>query len=305
MKHVLPLAFAAALSGCTTPDVSVTLTQTRAEFIALSENLDRQIIRDAAGERAREQDRAIVSGGSVIGFVGDCDTLAAQQEITVISDCVLVEYFDPRDDPGSATELKDFLTVIDGYLLSLERLAASQTADQAKQQTDEIVAAFGMPDEARPAAFERLGASLRTRQTSIGTSTRFFVNQARVRALRRAMADANALLEESSPIIVAHLSLYDSARVSAQAHFLTARQSMLDAESQGNPAALRSAVQEAREAFAAFKAAEANSPVVQFLQFRQTHARLLAMTQPGADASEFVEYFEELRALYDNINEDT
>jgi hypothetical protein len=88
-------------------------------------------------------------------------------EAAVLSACNLVEYFDPRDDAGSASELADFRIIMDGYLTSLEALAASETATQAQAQAEAIVAAFGMPDPVRPAAFERLGASVRKSQTLI------------------------------------------------------------------------------------------------------------------------------------------
>lgn len=102
-------------------------------------------------------------------------------------------------------------------------------------------------------------------------------------------------------VIVAHLEPYDTDLISAQERLTIARQNLLDAEGQGNPVAYAEAVEGAH---AAFQQAEANSPIINPLRFRQTHARLLARTQPGADASEFVKYLEELRALFDSVNEE-
>lgn len=305
MKRTIPIACLLAISACTTPNVTPTLTQARTEFTAFSSGIKAKITRDAAAERARQEQRTLAADGAVIGFVGDCDTTVARLETVVLSKCNLVEYFDPRDDAGSASEVQDFLTIMDGYLASLEALAASETAAQAQTQADAIVAAFGMPSAARPAAFERLGASLRARQTLIRAATGFFVNQARLGALRRAMRDADDVLEDGIPVIAAHLEPYDTDLILTQANFAAARQTLLDAEGQGDPVRYAAAVRGARTAHAAFKQAEAKSPIIKLLQFRQTHARLLALTQPGANTSEFVEYLEELRALYDAVKEET
>lgn len=305
MNRALPITCLLAVSACTTPDVATTLSQARTEFTAFSEGIDPQIARNAAAERTRQEQRAIAADKAVISFVGDCDTFAEDAGVQVLSTCEIVEHFDPLDDAGDASEVMDFLAIMDGYLASLEALVASNSASEAQTQANAIVAAFGMPDAARPAAFERLGASLRDRQTLISTSTRFIVNQVRINALRRAMADADAVLEVAIPLVVAELDPFETERYAAQARFDTAQLAIVDVEGQGNPAAYAAAITEARAAHAAFKQAEANSPVIKLLQFRQTHARLLAMTRPGADATEFVEYLEELRALYDAVNEET
>lgn len=305
MKRAISITCLLTMAACTTPDVTPTLAQARTEFIVFSSGIEAQIARDAAAERAREEQRALAADGAVIGFVGDCDTTVARLETVVLSKCNLVEYFDPRDDTGSASEVQDFLTIMDGYLTSLEALAASETPTQAQTQADAIVAAFEMPNAARPAAFERLGASLRARQTLIHTATGFFVNQARVGALRRAMQDADDVLEDGIPVIAAHLEPYDTDLILAQVSFTAARQTLLDAEGQSDPVRYAAAIRGARTAHAAFKQAEANSPIIKLFQFRQTHARLLALTQPGADTPEFVEYLEELRALYDAVKEET
>jgi hypothetical protein len=305
MKHAVPLICVWAVTACTTPDVSTPLAQARAEFTAFSSGIDAQLLRDAAAERSRQEQRAIAADRAVIGFVGDCDTTVARLEAPVLSNCNLVEYFDPRDDAGSASELVDFRTIMNGYLTSLEALAASQTAAQAHAQAEAIVAAFGMPDAARPAAFEQLGASVRERQTLISTSTRLLVNRLRVGALRRAMREADAILDADLEVIVAHLEPYDTALILAQEGLTTARQRLLDAEGQGNPVAFAAAVEGARAAHAAFQQAEASSPITNLLQFRQTHTRLFARTWSGADATEFVEVLEELRVLFDAMNEET
>ena len=304
MKHAVLLICVLPMTACTTPDVSTTLARARTEFSAFSSGIEAQVLRDAAAERGRQEQQAIAADRAVIGFVGDCDTTVARLEAPVLSDCNLVEYFDPRDDAGSASELVDFQIIMDGYLTSLEALAASETAAQAQAQAEAIVAAFGMPEAVRPAAFERLGASARERKTLITTSTRFLVNQLRIGALRRAMREADEVLDGGFEVIVAHLEPYDTDLISAQERLTSARQKLLDAEGQGNPVAYAEAVEGARAAHAAFQQAEANSPIINLLRFRQTHARLLARTQPGADASEFVGYLEELRALFDSVNEE-
>lgn len=304
MKQALLFVCSLAMTGCTTPDVSTELAQARAEFSTFSSGIESQVLRDAAAERDRQQQRAIAADRAVIGFVGDCDTTVARLEVAVLSACNLVEYFDPRDDAGSASELADFRIIMDGYLTSLEALAASETATQAQAQAEAIVAAFGMPDPVRPAAFERLGASVRESQTLITTSTRFLVNQLRIGALRRAMREADEILDREIEVIVAHLEPYDTDLVAAQESLLIARQKLLDAEGRGNPVAYAEAVEGARAAHAAFQQAEAKSPIINLLRFRQTHARLLARTRPGADASELVEYLEELRALFNSANKE-
>lgn len=304
MKYTALLLCMSTMTACTTPDVSTTLAQARTEFSAFSSGIEAQILRDAAAERGRQEQRAIAADGAVIGFIGDCDTTVARLEAPVLSACNLVEYFDPRDDAGSASELVDFQVIMDGYLTSLEALAASETAEQAQAQAEAIVAAFGMPEAVRPAAFERLGASVRERQTLITTSTRFLVNQVRIGALRRAMREADDVLDGEIEVIVAHLEPYDTDLIAAQERLTIARQKLLDAEGRGSPEAYAGAVEGARAAHATFRQAEAKSPIITLLRFRRTHARLLARTQPGADASEFVEYLEELRGLFDAVNEE-
>lgn len=304
MKHAVPLIFVWALTACTTPDVMAPLAQAREEFTAFSTGIEEHLLHDAEEEREREERRAIAADGGVIGFVGDCDTTVARLDASGVSDCRLVEYFDPRDDAGSASELVDFRTIMDGYLTSLEALAGSKTPAQAQAQANAIVAAFGAPDAARPAAFERLGEVAREQQILISTSAGFFVNQLRVGALRRVIGQADAVLEDNLEVILAHLEPYDTDLLEAQARLLTARQNLLNAEGKDDPVAYVEAIENARTAYATFLKAQENSPVINFLQFRKSHAQLLARTRPGANVAEFVKYLEELRGLLDAANEE-
>jgi len=294
-----------AIAGCATPDVSTPLSETRAQLMTVTQQVLPSITPLAAAERARAQDRAIEEDRPVVGLSGDCDTVASRATAQVLTTCNLVEFFDHRGDPGSATEVKEFLDIMDAYLTSLEALVASQTPQEARAQAQAIVIAFGTADSNRPAAFERLGASLRDRQDLIDEASGFLVNQARVSALRRVVREADGAIEEAVPIVAAHLSFLDEDLLTAQTELLDAQEAVLLLEGAGDPAGYRLAVARLRTSHAAFLQAEADSPVVRLFLFRQAHARLLERATVGVTPTEFVTLLEDLRTLRDAAEEET
>lgn len=146
------------------------------------------------------------------------------------------------------------------------------------------MAAFGAPDAARPAAFERLSDVAREQPVLISASAWFFVNQLRACVLRRVIGQADAVLEDNLEVILAHLEPYDTDLLGAQARLLTVRQNLLDAEGKDDPVAYVEVIENARTAYATFLKAQENSLVINFRQFRKSHAQFLARTRPGTDA---------------------
>ncbi|MGB1265763.1 MAG: hypothetical protein ACPG6L_08535 [Nereida ignava] len=305
MNRFIASSLILSVAGCATSDLSTSLTETRTQLTTVTAQVKPSITPLAVAERARAQDRAIQEDRPVIGLSGDCDTVASRSTPQVLSTCSIVEFFDPADDPGSATEVLEFLDIMDVYLTSLEALAASQTPQEARAQAQAVIVAFGTADASRPAMFERLGATLRDRKDLIGEGTGFLVNQARITALRRVIKDADIVIAEAVPIVATHLSFLDEDLLAAQAELLDAQEAAVLIEGASDPAGYRLAVARLRTSHAAFLKAEAESPVIRLFLFRQAHARLLERATTGITPTEFVNLLEDLRALRDAAQQET
>lgn len=59
---------------------------------------------------------------------------------------------------------------------------------------------------------------------------------------------------------------------------------LVDAEGKDDPVAYVEAIENARTTYATFIKVQENSPVINFRQFRKSHAQLLARIRPDADA---------------------
>lgn len=298
-RYILAPLLLAGVAGCTTPDISTDVSAARAQLTSITTALGPDLDVRAKAEHDRAQEAAIVADGAVIGLLGDCDTTQARESAAVLSECHIVEYFDPVTDPQSATEVSTFLALMDSYLTSIEALVGSDNPQQARAQAEAIILAFGTADANRPAAFERLGNSLRKRQTTITATTGFVMDQVRLTALRRVLRAADDAIGKAVPLVAAHLEDADLPLIEAQIALVDAQEAVNEAQGTRNPLAYRKAVKDLRAAHAAFVTAEAASPVVRLFQFRQSHAAMLARATTGVTPTEMVVLLEQLRALRD------
>ena len=303
-RYAFATLLLSGVAACATPDVSAELTAARAHLTSIKTELGPDLALRAKAEYDRVQEAAIVTDAAVIGLLGDCDTIASRETPEVFSECRIVEYFDPATDPQSATEIATFLALMDSYLTSVEALVASESPQLAKAQAEAIILAFGTADENRPAAFERLGNSLRKRQTTVTATTGFVIDQVRLSALRRVLHAADGEIGKAVLLVASHLEDADLPLITAQIALVDAREAVSAAQGTRNPVAYRTAVKNLRTRHAAFIKAEAASPVVRLFQFRQSHAALLARVTTGVTPTEMVVLLEQLRALRDATQEE-
>ncbi|EBA01969.1 hypothetical protein RB2150_08769 [Rhodobacterales bacterium HTCC2150] len=294
-----------ALAACTNPDISKELELTNTHFNALKEGIETEITASAKEEHRRIETQTILAKEPVIGVAGDCDTIAARDEPKVLSDCRIVESFDAADDPGGATEVQTFLVIMDNYLAALGSLVNSKSSTEVQEQTNAIVAAFGSADANRPAAFEKLGQFARDRKQSFAKGSAFLVYQIRLSALRRALKSAAPLINKTVPLVASHLESFDKPLLAAQTELHDAQDDVNNALGTGNVKVSRAASDRLRKAVKAFKTAEAASPVIQLLLFKQAHLRLVEKATNGGSASDIIDLLEELKTLNTTINEET
>lgn len=287
-------------AGCAAPEVGPDIAAGRALLGAIATGTGPALDRRAAAEFRAAEDALIRAGQPVIELQGECDPFSDPPAATLRSDCRLHSLV-PRPSATDARSTRDFLAMLDSYLAALDGLARSASVDEARRQADALVAAFGQPSAARPAAFEEIAQAVRARRALIVEGSGFVLDQVRIMALRRAVRAAAQAVTDGLPVAAAYLETLDPRLETAFEAHLRARSELEEARLAGDPRRYRAAVDALRARTEALAAAQAASPAVQLRAFGEVHARLVRSLRHPGGLPRIVALLEQLRRLRDAI----
>jgi hypothetical protein len=287
-----------ALVGCSTPDVSPGI----GEAVALLAETDRQVRPTlesiAAIELADAEDAAMRDGAQVIGFDGDCDPVAAREQGQVFSQCRLIERAAPVTVAVNATQVILAIDTLGSYYAALLALAESDAPDEVAARSAALIDTLAAFDsENGTDAF----ATLAARKDPISRSAGFWVNQARIAALRKVMRRADPVIEELTETAVAWLDGQPGNVLVAYQAFLGTRTELVLATEAGDLGAQRRATEALRASHAALLQSEQQSPANHLLLLRKLHGDLLSRLSSPQSAGEFITTLEEIKAISDLV----
>ena len=299
MKFCNIIGLSLGLAACTAPDLTTEIGEGR-KLLAEIRTDTKPILEPLSKiEKTNADNRLILANKTVVELFGDCDTIAARDTPQVLSTCILNERSNPQSGAVNASATLQFLKILDAYFAGLERIATAGSVDDVKVQAQALVNAFGKPNDQRPAAFENLGNFVRGRETIIVQGAGFLLDQVRISQLRRAVRTADPILSQGFEIAAAYLESISPNLLKANEELHTAEKSVIDIRASGQPDLHRKAIENLRTKHAAFKAAEAKSPVIKILLLRNLHSALKDRLSNAGSIEEIVMLLEQIRVISD------
>lgn len=298
------LIVAGVLAACSVPDVQPNVTAA-AELLAVTEGTVRPGLEPlAAAELAEAEDAAMRDGRVIVGLDGTCHYDEAREAGEVTTDCSLIAFARPDDGAVNATTTLDALDVMAAYFTALGALASAESSDEVRARTAALMKALGDLGEGNDsAALDRIAAGAKDRAELVTRTAGFLAAQARIAALRRVVRKADPVIARIVAPAAAFLDQQPGNLPDAQDRLDQAEAGYIAAAGSGNVAEHRAAAADLRDAFAAFKRAEAASPANRLLLLRRFHAELLDRLTSGGEPEDLLSVAEEIKAIVDLANQ--
>ena len=277
------VALMALSTACTQPDVSAEITAASTLLEEVDTRLRPSLEAVAASELATAEAALMQAEQQVISLEGPCDLAALEELMEARLDCRLVNNA-VLPDTASATTTLEAITVMRSYLAALKALATSESPAAVQANAEALSAALSKNGAERVAVFRSLATVFEGRDQALAEPLGFLARQRQAAGLRRAVREADSVVAELTAAAVAYYRLEDVEIARRYEELLLAADHADDSGVLADPAANRRATDVLRSAYAAYRAAEAASPVSDFIAFRRLHKalhdRLLGLATP-------------------------
>lgn len=294
-------ALLAFCAGCTAPDLSPQIAQAQALVAATSEQTEPSLSA-AAAEDLRVAERAAAERREVfVDLPTGCVARLATDLSNDVSDCQMRSFALPDDETVNAVQVQQALAAIDQYFVVLLDLATTDAPADIRAKADLLVAALeGSAGTRSTASLQQLAQAAGQRGPAVAASAGFLAERARVMALRRAMKEADGLIDElvrgMQPVL---LRLGDPA-ADARGGVVAARGAYFAAQENGTVDQQVAAAARYRAAVDAMHKSEAQSAIRRLYLVRDLHAamlRRLTGTPSLAEIESLVAQIAEIKTL--------
>ena len=221
-------------------------------------------------------------------------------DFAIMADCRLVSAVDFSGGVVSASNSLQALNAIDGYFKSLLALASSKSSDDVRQQATNLAAALKEASAAKYAPLAELAIRAPGTADQAVAVTGFLASQMRVAQLRRVVRQADPEIEGLLLGVAAFLDL-QSGLSAAHEKLIAAQTEMEFAQTSGDPARYRRALDQLEARHAAFTKEQNASAGNSLRLLRKLHGELLKRLNSPGEPSEILAVVTEIRAVVDVI----
>lgn len=293
-----------AATACTRPDISVEIAAADTLLARLSESTGPTLSAAADLELDMAETDLMQAGLAVLQLEGPCDLTTTEAQGLAETECRLVSAVTLPDAATAHTTIAA-IAALRGYIAALAALANSDSPAAVETNAAALTAALGEDGAERIAAFRALSGQLEGREQALATSLGFLARQRQAAGIRRAVRDADPVVDTLVTATVAYFRSVDTEIAPRFEALLEVADRAADPETLSDISRNRAATSDLRVAYAAFRAAEAASPVADLLAFRGLHAALQARLLGRPSAEEILNLVTELQSVLAAIEGDT
>jgi hypothetical protein len=287
-------------AACTRPDVTAEIAAADTLLTQIDTDLRPALTVAAAAELRAAEMALMMSNQQVVSLEGPCDLGLMEVEVVARLDCRLETAANLPATPNATTTL-EILTTLRGYLAGLNALATSKSPAAIQTNAAALTAALSEEGADRIAAFRSLAAVFENRDQALAETLGFVARQRQAAGLRRAIQTAHPLIEELVEGAVAYFRTASTEIDVRHNDLLIASDRVADARIIANPAENRRATDALRAAYAAYRSAEAASPIADLIAFRDLHGALRDRITGATSLDEILALVTELQTVLDAI----
>lgn len=284
------------VTGCTRPDVSLEIAAAHALLAELSESTRPTLTAAAELELHAAETELMRAGLEALSLEGECDLEATETAGAAEIDCRLVSNATLPDTATAHTTLAA-ISALRGYIASLSVLANSDSPEAVETNAATLAAALNEDGAERIAAFRALSERFEGREQTLAVPLGFLARQRQAEGIRRVVRDADPVVHELVSAAVAYFRNTDVEIAPRFDALLQAADRAADPNTLADMSRNRTATADLRAAHAAFRAAEAASPVTDLLAFRDLHMALYARLSRRPNAEEILDLVTELQEV--------